>query len=42
MNNTIPYDKIAEARISYGGRGGVSRQQERSYGENFLDIILPY
>jgi flagellar L-ring protein precursor FlgH len=42
MNNTIPYDKIAEARISYGGRGELSRQQERSYGEDVMDIILPY
>jgi flagellar L-ring protein precursor FlgH len=42
MNNTIPYDKIAEARITYGGRGELSRQQQRSYGEDVLDIILPY
>lgn len=42
MNNTIPYDKIAEARITYGGRGELSRQQQRSYGEDVMDIILPY
>jgi flagellar L-ring protein precursor FlgH len=42
MNNTIPYDKIAEARIAYGGRGQLSRQQQRSYGEDAMDIILPY
>lgn len=42
MNNTIPYDKIAEARITYGGRGALSRQQQRSYGEDVMDIVLPY
>ena len=42
MNNTIPYDKVAEARITYGGRGQLSRQQQRSYGEDVVDIILPY
>lgn len=42
MNNTIPYEKIAEARITYGGRGQISRQQQRSYGEDIMDIILPY
>lgn len=41
-DNSIPYDKIAEARISYGGRGQISRQQERSYGEDVLDVVLPY
>ena len=41
-NNTIPYEKIAEARITYGGRGQLSRQQSRSYGEGALDIILPF
>lgn len=42
INNTIPYDKIAEARITYGGEGVISRQQERSYGEDVVDIVLPY
>ena len=42
MNNTIPYEKVAEARITYGGRGQLSRQQQRGYGEDVLDVILPY
>ncbi|WP_375689957.1 flagellar basal body L-ring protein FlgH [Pseudooceanicola sp. LIPI14-2-Ac024] len=42
MDNTIPYDKMAEARISYGGRGTISDQQGRSWGEDIADIILPY
>jgi flagellar L-ring protein precursor FlgH len=42
MNNTISYEKIAEARITYGGRGQLTRQMHRAYGEDFLDIILPY
>ncbi|MAL99930.1 MAG: flagellar basal body L-ring protein [Alteromonadaceae bacterium] len=42
MDNTIPYEKIAEARITYGGDGVISRQQERSYGEDVVDIVLPY
>lgn len=42
IDNTIPYDKIAEARIAYGGRGQLSRVQQPRYGEDFLDIVLPY
>ena len=41
-DNTISYEKIAEARIAYGGRGTLSRQQQTSYGEEALDVILPY
>lgn len=41
-DNTISYDKIAEARIAYGGRGQISMVQQPKYGENLLDIILPY
>lgn len=41
-DNTISYEKIAEARIAYGGRGALSRTQDRSYGEDALDVILPY
>lgn len=42
MNNTIPYDKIAEARISYGGKGQISQVQQPRYGEDLLDVALPY
>lgn len=42
IDNTIPYDKIAEARIAYGGRGQITRVQQPRYGTDFLDVILPY
>ena len=41
-DNTIPYERIAEARIAYGGRGALSRTQTRSYGEGAMDVVLPY
>lgn len=40
-DNSIPYDKIAEARITYGGRGQLSRQQRTGYGEGALHVLLP-
>ena len=40
--NEITYDKIASARISYGGRGQISRMQQPRKGQQFLDIILPF
>lgn len=42
MDNSITYEKIAEARISYGGRGQLSRVQQPRYGQDALDVILPY
>lgn len=42
MSNTIPYEKIAEARIAYGGKGQLSRVQQPRYGADALDVILPY
>jgi flagellar L-ring protein precursor FlgH len=42
VNNTIDYDKVAEARISYGGRGQISAVQSPRIGEDVLEVILPY
>jgi flagellar L-ring protein FlgH len=41
-DNTITYDKIAEARVSYGGRGRLTEVQQPSYGQQFLDQVMPY
>lgn len=41
-NNTIESTKIAEARIAYGGRGQITDVQEPPYGQQFLDIVLPF
>lgn len=40
--NEITYDKIASARISYGGRGQISDVQQPRLGQQVLDAILPF
>jgi flagellar L-ring protein precursor FlgH len=40
--NEIGYDKIADARIVYGGRGMITNVQQPRYGQQVLDAILPF
>jgi flagellar L-ring protein precursor FlgH len=41
-DNTIAYDKIAEARISYGGRGRLSEVQQPAWGQQLYDVGMPF
>jgi flagellar L-ring protein precursor FlgH len=40
--NEIPYDRIAGARIVYGGRGQLTSAQQPRWGQQVTDRYLPY
>jgi len=39
--NEIAYDRIAGARISYGGRGQITQMQQPRWGQQISEILLP-
>jgi flagellar L-ring protein precursor FlgH len=40
--NEITYDKIADARIAYGGRGQIMDVQQPRLGQQALDMVMPF
>jgi flagellar L-ring protein precursor FlgH len=41
-DNTIAYDKIAEARVSYGGRGRLTEVQQPALVHQVYDVVSPF
>jgi flagellar L-ring protein precursor FlgH len=41
-DNTVRHDRLAEARIAYGGRGSLSDVQQQRVGAQILDALLPF
>lgn len=41
-DNSVEYDKVAEARISYGGRGRISEVQQPAVGQQLFDLLTPF
>jgi flagellar L-ring protein precursor FlgH len=41
-DNTVLHDRMAEARITYGGRGEITEAQHTRWGQQLMDILLPF
>ncbi len=42
VDNSIAYDQIAEARITYGGEGQITDVQQPRYGQQLYDVVFPF
>jgi flagellar L-ring protein FlgH len=41
-DNTVTHDRMAEARIAYGGKGQLTDLQRARWGQQMLDILAPF
>jgi flagellar L-ring protein precursor FlgH len=41
-DNTVLHDRMAEARIAYGGKGQLTDIQRARWGQQMMDILLPF
>lgn len=41
-DNTVIHDRMAEARIAYGGRGQLTDVQTARWGQQVLDVLAPF
>ena len=41
-DNTVQHDRMAEARITYGGRGQLTTVQSPRWGQQLMDILMPF
>ncbi|MCD8562747.1 MAG: flagellar basal body L-ring protein FlgH [Alphaproteobacteria bacterium] len=42
VDNSVSYEKVAEARITYGGEGQLTDVQQPRYGQQLYDVIFPF
>jgi flagellar L-ring protein precursor FlgH len=41
-DNTVHHDRMAEARIAYGGRGELTEVNQTRWGQQLMDILMPF
>lgn len=41
-DNSVRHTQIAEARVSYGGRGHLTDAQQARYGQQIYDLLFPF